>query len=79
MLTEAGSVAVFPALSTAVPRTNWFCPSVVTVVFPVPPAAPSQVAMPEAVELLEAFGGSPQVKLTVTSLLFQPLAFAGGA
>src|SRR5438045_358702 len=64
MLTVAGSVALLPALSTAVPGTGWLAPAVATVVGAV------QVAMPER--------ASAQVKVTVTSVLFQPAPFAGG-
>ena len=42
MLTVAGSVAVLPALSSAVPVTGWFWPSVVLVWGAV------QLAMPES-------------------------------
>ena len=66
MLTVAGSVAVLPALSIAVPVTGWSPPSVVTVCGAV------QLAMPDS-------AWSAQVKVTVTSALFQPLPFAAGS
>src|SRR5205814_9664179 len=65
MLTNAGSEALLPALSSAVPSTVKAMPSVVLVCGPV------QLATPER--------SSPQVKLTTTSVLFQPLALAAGA
>src|SRR5947209_4941412 len=57
-------LAVFPALSVAVPEIVCFAPSVLTVV------AAGQVATPDRL--------SEQVKDTVTLLLFQPAAFAAG-
>ena len=63
--TIAGSVAVLPALSVAVPVTSWASPSSATTWSGV------HDAMPET--------ASAQVNLTVTSLLFQPLAFGAGA
>src|SRR5436189_205127 len=58
MLTLTGSAAPLPALSCAAPGTCWFWPSAVRVCGPV------QLATPERL--------SAQVKLTVTSVLFQP-------
>ena len=66
-LTVAGSVAVLPALSVAVPVTGWSLPSVVTVWGAVQLAIPDRSAW------------SSQVKVTVTSALFQPLPFASGS
>jgi hypothetical protein len=65
MLTVAGSEASLPALSVTVPVTAWFAPSVPTVWFG------PQLATPEPPL-------SPQVKVTVTAPLFQPLTFAAG-
>src|SRR5206468_220872 len=62
--TLAGSVAVLPAWSTAVPVTGWSLPSPATTWSGV------QEAIPES--------ASSQRKWTVTSELFQPLALAGG-
>jgi hypothetical protein len=56
--------AEFPALSVHVPVRDWPAPSVVTV------ADAGELATPESVSL--------QLKLTVTSVLFQPFAFAAG-
>src|SRR5438067_1789906 len=56
--------AVLPALSLAVPVTDCAAPSLLRVV------GPAQLATAES--------ASAQVKLTVTSLLFQPAAFAAG-
>lgn len=53
-----------PALSTAVPVSLWPAPSPVKVV------GPEQLAIPEPV--------SSHSKLTVTPVLFQPLALASG-
>src|SRR3954463_3620056 len=53
-----------PALSVAVPDTGWPAPSVPTVRWGV------QLATPEP--------SSPQVNVTVTSVLFHPDAFASG-
>src|SRR5919202_3394502 len=64
MLTDAGSVAVLPALSFAVPVTVWALPSVVTLCGPV------QLAIPDSASL--------HWKVTVTLVLFQPSAFAAG-
>src|SRR6266511_505446 len=58
------AVAELSALSTAVPVTDWFAPLAVFVV------GPLHDLMPETL--------SEQVKLTVTSVLFQPFAFAAG-
>ncbi len=57
-------LALLSALSTAVPVTDWLAPSPLSVV--------------ELVQLLMPDVASAQVKLTVTSLLFQPLPFAAG-
>ena len=65
MLTVAGSVVLLPALSVAVPMTDWFWPSVETGWGVV------QLAIPDS--------GSAHVKVTVTFVLFQPLRFASGA
>src|SRR5271163_1427816 len=59
------AVAVFPALSVAVPLTVWLAASVETVM------GAGQVAMPEP--------ESEQVNVTVTLELFQPLALGAGA
>src|SRR4030042_1429384 len=56
--------AELPALSVAVPVTNWPAPSDETVVFGVTAATPDNTSL--------------AVKLTMTSLLFQPLALAPG-
>jgi hypothetical protein len=58
------AVAVAPDASFAVPVTTWFAPCVATV------CAPGHVT-----------GATPplHVKVTVTLVLFQPAAFAGGA
>src|SRR6266567_546385 len=60
MLTVATSVAVLPALSTALPCTGWFWPSVVTVCGVV------QLAMPDCPACLS------HRNVTLTSVLFQP-------
>src|SRR5271168_206160 len=57
-------VAVFPAISVAVPVTCCPAPSVLIVTGEV------QLAMPEPL--------SAHVKLTVALVMFQPLAFGGG-
>src|SRR5882672_1128083 len=57
--------AVLPAPSTAVPVTTWPAPSAETTTGPV------QLAMPEM--------ASEHVKVTVTSVLFQPAGLGGGA
>src|SRR5947209_1796326 len=68
MLTLAVSVAVFPAVSLAVPVMGWLAPSVATVCGAVhPPLA----GMPERL--------SAQLKVTVTSVLFQPFPLAAGS
>jgi len=64
MLRIALTVAVFPALSTTDPWILWLAPSVVTV------CGDEHVATPDV--------ASEHVKLTVTSALFQPLAFGAG-
>src|SRR5580765_2020507 len=56
--------AVLPAVSVAAPVTTWFAPSLDTV------CGGAQNATPER--------SSPHSKLTWTSVLFQPLAFAAG-
>src|SRR5687767_8035813 len=66
-LTVAGSFAVLPALSVAVPMTTWSSPSVVTVLGPV------QLAMPDRV------AWSSHSKVTVTLVLFQPSKLATGS
>src|SRR5919202_4562977 len=58
------AVEVLPALSTAVPETDWFAPLPDTVV------APGQLWIPER--------RSEQVKLTLTGPSFQPAAFGAG-
>src|SRR5712691_1531708 len=58
--------AELSALSTAVPLTAWFAPSVETTTLP----PPVQLLMPDS--------ASEQVMLTVTLELFQPAAFAAG-
>ncbi len=55
---------MFPALSVQVPEAVWFLPSVLSTVFA------EQLAIPER--------ASVPVKLTVTSVLFQPLELACG-
>ncbi len=57
--------ALLPALSTTVPVTDWPAPSFARVTGPVHDATPDAL--------------SAQLKETVTSALFQPLAFAAGA
>src|SRR5436190_2584473 len=64
MLSVTEAVDWLPATSTDVPLTTCPAPSAVTV------TGPGQLAI-----LLVA---SPHVKLTLTSVLFQPAAFAGG-
>src|SRR5437660_173540 len=63
ILTIATAVAVLPALSVTVPVTLWPAPSPSVV-------GAGQEATPESASL--------QVKLTVTSVLFQPLALGAG-
>src|SRR4029077_4605356 len=58
------AVAEFPALSVTVPVTDWFVPSVPSVLGPETLATPERASEP--------------VKLTVTLVLFQPDPFAGG-
>jgi hypothetical protein len=58
------AVADVPALLVAVPEMTWLAPSVVTI------CGDGQVAIPEP--------ASVQVKLTVTFVLFHPLAFGCG-
>jgi hypothetical protein len=62
MLTDV--LATLPALSMAVPETDWLTPSVVTV------CGGGQVATPE--------DESVQLNVTVGLLLFQPAAFGTG-
>jgi hypothetical protein len=62
--TEVCAVAEFPALSSAVPSTPWLAASAEITWLA------EQLAMPESV--------SAQMKLTVTSWLFQPFALAAG-
>ncbi len=64
MLTEAEMLAVLPALSVADPLIARLLPSVDTVVGEV------QLATPES--------ASAQLKLTVTSVLFQPKPLGTG-
>src|SRR5439155_40419 len=64
MLSVTDAVAWLPATSTAVPVTTWPAPSVLTVM------GSGHRAMP--------LPPSVHVKLTLTSLLFQPAAFADG-
>jgi len=63
-LTKTETLEEFPATSVHVPGTDWFSPSVVTMTGLVREATPDNE--------------STQLKLTVTSELFQPLAFGGG-
>jgi hypothetical protein len=58
------TLAVFSALSMAVPVTDWLAALVVSVV------GPEQLLTPDK--------SSAQLKLTATSVLFQPLALAAG-
>ena len=62
MLTDV--FATLPALSMAVPETDWLTPSLVTV------CGGEQVATPEA--------ESAQVNVTVGFVLFQPAPFGAG-
>src|SRR2546428_10001750 len=62
--TVTDAVAVFPALSTAVPFTTWFAPSVVTA------TGDGQTAIPLVL--------SAHVKLTVALELFHPAGFGDG-
>src|SRR6266581_8929254 len=63
-LTFTLAVAPLPARSVAVPEATWFSPSLLIV------TGGAQLSTPDP--------ASEQVKLTVTSVLFQPLAFASG-
>ncbi|MBT2498202.1 hypothetical protein J7E25_03765 [Agromyces sp. ISL-38] len=67
LMPETPALAELSALSTAVPATDWFAPSVESTT--VPP--PVQDLMPES--------ASAQMSETVTLELFQPAAFAAGA
>ncbi|RXZ68195.1 hypothetical protein [Agromyces albus] len=67
LMPETPALAELSALSTAVPATDWFAPSVESTT--VPP--PVQDLTPES--------ASAQMSETVTSELFQPAAFAAGA
>src|SRR5712691_2737017 len=58
------ALALLPATSVAVPLTDWPAPSMRTA------AGSGQLATPDRLSL--------QVKLTVTSVLFQPFAFGAG-
>src|SRR2546428_641858 len=64
MLSVTDAVGWLPATSTAVPLTT--CP------------APSAVTVTGSGQLAILLVASPHVKLTRTSVLFQPAAFAGG-
>lgn len=64
ILTVAVVLALFPALSLAVPDAVWPAPSAVST------AGAVQVATPDS--------ASAQTKFTVTSVLFQPKALAAG-
>ena len=64
MFTVMLAVAVFPALSVAMPEITWLAPSPLTIV------GAGQVAIPEPV--------SAQTNFTVTFVLFQPFALARG-
>src|SRR5262249_29051543 len=64
MLTVRDVVAVFPALSTAVPEILWFKPSVLTLF------VGGHVAIPDK--------ASEQVNATATLVLFQPAALGAG-
>ena len=63
-LMAALTLAVFPALSTAIPVTAWLLPWVVTC------TGAEQLAIPERESL--------QAKFTVTLLLFQPAELGAG-
>src|SRR5450830_1363459 len=67
------AVLVLSALSVAVPLTDWFAPSVDSVVWSDAGEVPSatQLLMPDAPAAV-----SEQVNVTVTSVLFQPAPFA---
>jgi len=64
-LTLAHAVVDSPVLSTALPQNDWFAPSVFT-------------AMGEG-QLTKGLEPGVHVKLTVTSVLFQPFEFGAGA
>src|SRR5512133_3141309 len=71
MLTVAGSVELFPALSTALRVNAWSLPSLLTGTLAVVALAiPAHEAIPER--------ASAHWNVSVTPLLFQPLAFAAG-
>lgn len=63
-LTVAHAWVDRPVLSTALPQNDWFAPSVVTRI--------------GEEQLASGFDPGTHVKLTVTSELFQPLAFGAG-
>src|SRR3954451_14418695 len=65
MLTVAGSLALLPAVSVAVPGSGWSLPSCVSV------SGVVQLAMPEPPV-------SVHVNVMVTSVLFQPSALLAG-
>ena len=64
MLTNSDALPTFPAISVPVPSTNWSAPSVVTTLGSEQEDTPLRL--------------SEQSKLTVTSVLFQPLAVGKG-
>src|SRR4030042_34860 len=64
MLTVAEAVAIFPAKSVASPLTFCSAPSVVTITGSVTASTPDRL--------------SEALKVTVTSVLFQPLALGSG-
>jgi len=64
-LTLAHAVVDSPVLSTALPQNDWFAPSVFT-------------AMGEG-QLAKGLEPGVHVKVTVTSVLFQPFEFGAGA
>jgi len=64
-LTLAHAVVDSPVLSTALPQNDWFAPSVFT-------------AMGEG-QLTKGLEPGVHVKVTVTSVLFQPFEFGAGA
>ncbi|WP_436496772.1 hypothetical protein [Actinokineospora sp. HUAS TT18] len=70
MLTATDAVSVLSALSVAVPPTDWFAPS--------PLSVRDADAVPSARQLLISESASEQVNDTVTSVLCQPNPFAGG-
>jgi hypothetical protein len=65
LMPDTVALALLPALSVAVPVTDWFAPSIDSVV------GALQLATPES--------ASVHVKLTVTSVLFQPAALPAGS